>query len=54
MFKIVLRDSSLYAKQLTLFCLLWLISASAERIAQSAKRITSPSIEPLIDLLAYL
>ena len=32
MFKIVLRDSSLYAKQLTLFCLLWLISASAKRI----------------------
>ena len=27
-----LRDSSLYPKQLTLFCLLWLISASAKRI----------------------
>ena len=32
MYKIVLRDSSLYLKQLTLFCLLWLISASAKRI----------------------
>jgi len=32
MFKIVLRDSALYPKQLSLFCLLRLISASAERI----------------------
>jgi len=32
MFKIVLRDSSLYPKQLTLFFLPWLISASAKRI----------------------
>jgi len=32
MFKIVFRDSSLYRKQLFLFCLLWLSSASAERI----------------------
>jgi len=32
MFKIVLRDSSLYPKQLPLFCLLRLISASAKRI----------------------
>ena len=32
MFKIVLRDSSLYPKQLTLFCLLCLISASAKDI----------------------
>ena len=31
MLKIVFRDSSLYPKQLSLFCLLWLISASAER-----------------------
>jgi len=31
MFKIVFRDSSLYPKQLS-FCLLWLISASADRI----------------------
>jgi len=31
MFKIVFRDSSLYPKQLSLFCLLWLISASADR-----------------------
>jgi len=30
MFKIVLRDSSLYPKQLLLFCLLRLISASAD------------------------
>jgi len=29
MFKIVFRDSSLYPKQLSLFCLLWLISACA-------------------------
>ena len=33
MFKIVFRDSSLYPKQLPLFCLLRLISASAECIA---------------------
>jgi len=32
MFKIVLRDSSLYPKQLSSFCLLRLISASAKRI----------------------
>jgi len=32
MFKIVLRDSSLYPKQLHLFCLLRLISASADII----------------------
>jgi len=31
-FKIVFRDSSLYPKQLSLFCLLRLISASADRI----------------------
>ena len=30
MFKIVFRDSSLYPKQLSLFCLLRLISASAD------------------------
>jgi len=28
MFKIVFRDNSLYPKQLSLFCLLWLISAN--------------------------
>ena len=32
MHKIVLRDSALYPKQLTLFRLLWLINASAKRI----------------------
>jgi len=32
MFKIVFRDSSLYPKQLSLFCLLRLISASPDRI----------------------
>jgi len=32
MFKIVFRDSSLYPKQLSLFCLLRLISTSAYRI----------------------
>ena len=32
MFKIVSSDSSLYPKQLSLFCLLWLISASADPI----------------------
>ena len=32
MFKIVFHDSTLYPKQLSLFCLLWLINASAERI----------------------
>jgi len=31
MFKIVFRDSSLYPKQLPLFCLLRLISATADR-----------------------
>jgi len=30
--KIVFRDSSFYPKRLSLFCLLWLISASADRI----------------------
>jgi len=28
----VFRDSSLYPKQLSLFCLLWLISASSDRL----------------------
>jgi len=28
MFEIAFRDSSLYPKQLSLFCLLWLISAN--------------------------
>jgi len=32
MFKVVFRDSSLYPKQLSLFFLLLLISASADRI----------------------
>jgi len=32
MFKIVFRDSSLYPKQLSLVCLLRLISACADRI----------------------
>jgi len=32
MFKIVLRDSSLYPKQLTLFCLVRLICASTDPI----------------------
>jgi len=32
MFKIVFRDSSLYRKQLSLICLLWLSSACAHRI----------------------
>ena len=32
MFKIVLRDSSLYPKQLPLFCLLRLINPSAKRL----------------------
>jgi len=32
MFKIAFRDSSLYPKQLSLFCLLRLINESAERI----------------------
>jgi len=32
MFKIAFRDSSFYPKQLSLFCLLWLISACADRI----------------------
>jgi len=36
MFKIVFRDSSLYPKQLYLFCLLWLSSASAVRMGYIA------------------
>ena len=32
MFKIVHRDSALYPERLSLFCLLWLISASADRM----------------------
>jgi len=32
MFKIVFRDSSHYRKKLFLFCLLWLSSASSDRI----------------------
>jgi len=36
MFKIVFRDSLFYPKQLPLFCLLWLISASADGIGYIA------------------
>ena len=36
MFKIVFRDTTLYAKQLSLFCLLRLISASAKALATLA------------------
>jgi len=36
MFKIVFRHSSLYPKQLSLFCLLWLISTRADRIGYIA------------------
>jgi len=32
MFKTLFSDSSLYPKQLSLFCLLWLKSASADHI----------------------
>jgi len=32
MFKIVFRGSSLYPQQLSLFCLIWLMSAGADRI----------------------
>ena len=35
--KDALRDSSLYPKQLSLFCLLWPISASADRIGYMTK-----------------
>jgi len=38
MFEIVFRDSSLYPKQLSLFSLLRLISASADRIARAYAR----------------
>jgi len=36
MFEIVFCDSSLYPKQLSLFCLVWLISASVDRIGSIA------------------
>jgi len=32
MFKIVFRDISLYPEELSLFCLLWLICACADRV----------------------
>jgi len=37
MVKIVFRDSSFYPKRLSLFCLLWLISASADSIGYITK-----------------
>ena len=37
MFKIVFRGSSRHRKQLSLFCLQWLISASADRIGYITK-----------------
>jgi len=40
MFKIVFRDSPLYPKQLSLFCLLWLISASVGRNAMATLPIS--------------
>jgi len=49
MFKIVLRDSSLYPQQLSLFCLLRLISASADRIGYITNNLCS-----MIELLHEL
>jgi len=40
MFKIVLRDCSLYLKQLPLFCLLWLICASTDPIGYTRNLYT--------------
>jgi len=37
MFKIAFHDSSPYPKQLSLFCLLWLISTSADCIADMGR-----------------
>jgi len=37
MFKIVYPDSPLYPKRLSLFCLLWLSSASADRMGYITK-----------------
>jgi len=37
MFKIVFRDFSLYPKQMCLFCLAWLMSASADNIGYITK-----------------
>jgi len=48
MFKVVFRDSSLYPKQLCLFCLLRLISASVDRIGYI------PNFCSMIDLLHEL
>ena len=36
LFKVVFRDSSIYPKQLSLFCLLRLISANPDRLATLA------------------
>ena len=56
MFKIVFRDSSLYPKQLSLVCLLRLISASADRIGRAYARggwdYSSPPLE--LDILQKL
>ena len=40
MFKTVFRDSSLYRKQLSLFCLLWLCSPRADRIGYNTNFCT--------------
>jgi len=46
-FKIVFRDSSLYAKHLSLFCLLWLSSASADRIGYIITKFCSTVVPKL-------
>jgi len=48
MFKIVLRDSSLYPKQLPLFCLLRLIGASTDPIGYISKFYSM--VKPLHEL----
>jgi len=48
MFKIVLRDSSLYPKQLPLFCLLRLIGASTDPIGYISNFYSM--VKPLHDL----
>jgi len=40
MFEIVFRDSSLYPKQLPLYCLVWLITSCADRVGFITTRAT--------------
>jgi len=59
MFQIVFRDSSLYPKQLSVFCLLWLISACANSMCYLTKLCSMTELlhdlkKTVVDIEAFM